>query len=147
MKQISEPDYLADEEAMMTYAETLLPMIEPGQVIYFEGNLGAGKTTIIRALLKLLGHTGPVNSPTYTLIESYQLPICNVHHFDLYRLESSDELEAIGARDLLDGKSICLIEWPYRAQGLVPDPDIQVTIEHLIVGRRVSLQIEKSKCG
>ncbi len=145
MEQFSEPSYLADEEAMAAYAEQLAPLLEPGDVIYFEGNLGAGKTTLIRALLKLLGYTGSVNSPTYTLIESYELPAYHVHHFDLYRLESSDELEAIGARDLFDANSVCLIEWPYRAQGLVPDPDIQVTIEHLIVGRRVSIQVEKQK--
>ena len=145
MEQFSEPSYLADEEAMAAYAEQLVPLLEPGDVVYFEGNLGAGKTTLIRALLKLLGYTGSVNSPTYTLIESYELPAYSVHHFDLYRLESSDELEAIGARDLFDANSVCLIEWPYRAQGLVPDPDIQVTIEHLIVGRRVSIQVEKQK--
>lgn len=129
---------------MQDYASELVHLIAPGDVVYFEGNLGAGKTTLIRAMLRLLGHTGPVNSPTYTLIETYQFDDYDVHHFDLYRLESADELEATGARDLFDGRNICLIEWPYRAEGFVPDADVQVSIEHEVVGRRVSLLVNKT---
>ncbi len=128
---------------MKGYAATLVTLITPGDVVYFEGNLGAGKTTLIRSMMRCYGYTASVSSPTYTLIESYELAAFNVHHFDLYRLESADELEAIGARDLFDGQSVCLIEWPYRADGFVPDADIQVTIEHEIVGRRLSLLVNK----
>ncbi len=88
--------------------------------VFLSGDLGAGKTTFVRGLLKALGYRGLVKSPTYTLVETYSIGGRSIHHLDLYRLAGSDELEAIGVRDFVDGKALCLIEWPERgAVGLL----------------------------
>jgi tRNA threonylcarbamoyladenosine biosynthesis protein TsaE len=108
-----------------------------GALVFLEGDLGAGKTTLVRGLLRGLGHRGPVRSPTYTLVETYELPGALVHHLDLYRIADPEELEYLGIRDLLDGNSLVLVEWPERGAGVLPAPDIRVHIEHLQEGRRL----------
>lgn len=142
--EASKKVYLANELAMQSYASEVLKWLEPGDVVYFSGPLGAGKTTLIRAMLRSLGCTDLVNSPSYTLIETYYLDKFTLHHLDLYRLKSADELEAIGARDLFDGQNVCLIEWPSQGAGFIPDADLQITIEHAAEGRHLSLLINKS---
>lgn len=106
-------------------------------VLYLEGDLGAGKTTLVRGFLRALGHGGAVRSPTFTLLEPYELPGGPLFHLDLYRLAHPDELAYLGLRDLLDGQSILLVEWPERGQGELPAPDLRIWIEHLAAGRRV----------
>lgn len=106
-------------------------------VIFLEGDLGAGKTTLARGFLRELGHNGPVKSPTYNIVESYELNNTLVHHFDLYRLGNSDELEAMGFLDYFDERSICLLEWPEIAKRYLKEPDIYCTINKLGDARKI----------
>ena len=109
-------------------------------VIYLHGDLGAGKTTLVRGILNALGYDGRVKSPTYTLLEPYRIAGLDFRHFDLYRLHSEEEWEAAGFRDELDGNNIFLIEWPERAPGLIPPADINIDFKILTSGRNVKIQ-------
>lgn len=109
-------------------------------VIYLHGDLGAGKTTLVRAVLNALGYTGRVKSPTYTLVESYNVAGLEFRHFDLYRLRDQEEWDAAGFRDEFDGQNIFFIEWPERAQGLLPPADIEITFEILPQGRNATIR-------
>ncbi len=120
---------LADEIATVTFAAHLAPTIKAGIVIYLRGDLGAGKTTLVRALMHAMGHTGRVSSPTYSLLESYQIGKLHLRHFDLYRFNDASEWEAAGFRDEFNGENVCLIEWPERAQHLIPMADMEITLE------------------
>ena len=108
-------------------------------VIYLHGDLGAGKTTLVRAVLHALGYTGRVKSPTYTLLEHYQIAELHLRHFDLYRFNHAEEWEQAGFRDEFDGRNICLIEWPEKAQGLIPAADIVITFEILAESRHLEI--------
>ena len=108
-------------------------------LVFLDGDLGAGKTTLCRGMLQAFGHTGAVKSPTYTLVESYQLGDTLLHHFDLYRLGDPEELEFIGIRDYLHQGNYCLIEWPNRGAGILPVPDLEVMIGVTKNGRGVSI--------
>jgi tRNA threonylcarbamoyladenosine biosynthesis protein TsaE len=111
-----------------------------GGLVFLLGDLGAGKTTLVRGLLRGLGHRGSVRSPTYTLVESYDLPAARVHHLDLYRIADPDELEFLGIRDLLDDTSLVLVEWPARGAGVLPPPDLSVHIRHQRDGRVLAFE-------
>jgi tRNA threonylcarbamoyladenosine biosynthesis protein TsaE len=106
-------------------------------IVFLEGDLGAGKTTLVRGFLRALGHTGPVRSPTFTLLEPYDFPAGPVFHLDLYRLADPEELAYLGLRDLLGERAILLVEWPERGEGELPPPDLRIRIEHIPGGRRV----------
>lgn len=108
-------------------------------LIFLEGDLGAGKTTLCRGVMQSFGHVGAVKSPTYTLVESYQLGETLLHHFDLYRLGDPEELEFIGIRDYLYQGNYCLIEWPNRGAGILPVPDLEVVISVTKMGRDVRI--------
>ena len=99
-------------------------------VIGIEGELGAGKTTLVGGILAALGVTGAIRSPTYTLIEPYEAAGLQLYHIDLYRLNSAREVEALGIRDLLDARAVLLIEWPSRGAGALPTEDLSVAIEY-----------------
>lgn len=108
-------------------------------VICLRGDLGAGKTTLVRALLHALGHTGRVKSPTYTLLEQYETGGLHLRHFDLYRFRDAEEWDAAGFRDEFNGRNICLVEWPEKAQGLIPQADVELVFEILPESRNLTL--------
>lgn len=123
---------LADEAATLHFGSILAKAIQPNLTIYLHGDLGAGKTTLVRGLLHALGYVGKVKSPTYTLVESYEIKSnvfsnLNLYHFDLYRFNDEEEWEAAGFRDYFNAESVCLIEWPEKAQNVLPTPDINIT--------------------
>lgn len=133
------PIDLPDEAATTSLAARLAKVLRPGLVIYLRGNLGAGKTTMVRALLQALGYEGRVKSPTYTLLERYEVAGLHLRHFDLYRFRDAEDWEGSGFRDEFDGSNICLVEWPEQAAGLLPPADISLTFEILQDGREVVL--------
>ena len=115
--------------------------LQPGTVASFRGDLGAGKTTLVRGLLEGLGYKGIVRSPTFTLIESYTIADISIHHFDLYRVEDPEELELIGCRDYLNNQDICLVEWPDKGGDLFSSPAIAFEISHTKEGRDVAYRL------
>ncbi|QTS83940.1 tRNA (adenosine(37)-N6)-threonylcarbamoyltransferase complex ATPase subunit type 1 TsaE [Coxiella endosymbiont of Amblyomma nuttalli] len=117
------------EKAMLDLGEVLASCCEVGDVIYLTGEIGSGKTTLIRGFLRELGYNGFVKSPSYTLIEIYKLKVFHVVHVDLYRLVDTEEYWNIGLYDYLEKDSIILIEWPERAEGFLPLPTFHVNID------------------
>jgi tRNA threonylcarbamoyladenosine biosynthesis protein TsaE len=130
---------LANETATAALAARLAKALRPGMVVHLRGELGAGKTTLVRALLQALGYAGRVKSPTYTLVEHYEASGLHLRHFDLYRFRDPEEWEAAGFREEFNGINVCLIEWPEKAQGLLPQEDIAIMFEILPHGRNAVL--------
>jgi tRNA threonylcarbamoyladenosine biosynthesis protein TsaE len=113
--------------------------------IHLSGPLGAGKTTLVRGLVHALGIEGPVKSPTYTLVEPYAIGTIRLYHFDLYRLADGEELEYLGARDAFAGGALCIVEWPERAAGWLPQPDLRVILSIAGSGREARLDARTAR--
>ncbi|MES2899036.1 MAG: tRNA (adenosine(37)-N6)-threonylcarbamoyltransferase complex ATPase subunit type 1 TsaE [Pseudomonadota bacterium] len=136
--------HLHDESHTAALGAALARALLPGLAIYLHGDLGAGKTALTRALLQAAGHVGKVKSPTYTLSEPYTIllagRIVNVIHFDLYRMGSAEEFLDAGFREEFNGDNICIVEWPEKAQAVLPPPDLNVWLSVAGEGRAVELQ-------
>lgn len=142
--------FLEGEAQTLEFGKSLARLVEAGEKIYLHGDLGAGKTTLVRGFLRELGHEGAVKSPTYSLVEHYFYHNLRIYHFDLYRLGDPEELEYMGIRDYFSGRSVCLVEWAERGRGILPPPDLDVRIiyegsafrrihveAHTVEGRRI----------
>jgi tRNA threonylcarbamoyladenosine biosynthesis protein TsaE len=131
-------DAAATEAAGARLARLLAP--RAGLVVYLHGELGAGKTTLVRGWLRALGVTGPIRSPTYTLVEPYELDGCSLLHLDLYRLGDATELEQLGVYDTPPAGSVWLVEWPERGAGELPPPDLRIFLRLSGTGREIRLE-------
>jgi tRNA threonylcarbamoyladenosine biosynthesis protein TsaE len=131
---------LEGESETIALGAIIASALHGGELIYLQGELGAGKTTFVRGLLNALGHSGNVKSPTYTLVEPYSIAGKDIYHFDLYRINDPEELEAMGIRDYCDGKAICLFEWPEQGADVLPEADITLLLSHISSGREVEIK-------
>lgn len=127
---------VSSESEMLRLGGSLAAVLTPPCVLYLQGNLGAGKTTLVRGMLTALGHASNVKSPTYTLVESYRIGELACYHFDLYRLADPEELETIGFRDYLEADALCFVEWPERGEGWLPAPDLLIRLEPVAADQR-----------
>lgn len=130
---------LADEAATLALGARLATL-PAGLLVTLQGDLGAGKTTLVRGWLRALGHAGAVKSPTYTLVEPYTVGGADIMHFDLYRLADEEELDGIGFRDYLASGASCLVEWPERAPGALRGAALAVSLAVSGDGRRARLE-------
>lgn len=131
---------LADDAATQALGARLARVLEPGLSVWLSGDLGAGKTTLARGLLRELGYVGRVKSPTYTLVELYPFSRFNLYHFDLYRFADPDEWEDAGFREYFNDTSLCLVEWPEKGGELLPQPDIRVQLDIPDAGRTATVR-------
>ena len=135
--------HLHEEAGTLALGASLAHTLVPGLAIYLHGELGAGKTTLTRALLHAAGHHGHVKSPTYTLAEPYTITIngkpVELFHFDLYRMKSPEEFLDAGFRDHFNDQSICIVEWPENGESVLPPPDITIFLTVSGSGRHVEL--------
>ena len=138
---------LPDEAATLALGARLAPILQPGTTIYLSGDLGAGKTTFTRGLLRELGFAGRVKSPTYALVELYTVSSLNLYHFDFYRFRDPEEWHEAGFRDLFNEHNICLVEWPEKAQDLLPQPDVKLTLATTPDFARVALLSSHTALG
>lgn len=145
--------HLHDEAGTAALGAALAHALAPGLTIYLHGDLGAGKTALTRALLHAAGHAGHVKSPTYALVEPYTVTLAggpaSVMHFDLYRMASPEEFLEAGFREDFNPSNICIVEWPERAAGVLPPPDIELFLNVAGAGRDVELQalsVKGSQC-
>lgn len=137
--------FLADDSASAAFGAALAPHLRPGMVLYLEGDLGAGKTSIVRAMLRALGHQGAVKSPTFALVEVYVISSLYFYHFDFYRFSHPEEFIDAGLEEYFNGSAVCLIEWPAKAAPYLPPPDIVVALSFADQGRSVDVLAQSSE--
>lgn len=126
-----------DEVETLHLAEYMATHLSSGMNIYLQGELGAGKTTFVRGLLRGVGYHDKVKSPTYALIEPYSFEKFNIYHFDLYRFKDETEWDAAGFREYFNQNSICIVEWPEKAMNTLPKPDISIAFSYTTLGRHL----------
>lgn len=140
MRDLKLPDPAATE----ALGGALASGVAPGRVLHLRGDLGAGKTTVVRGVLRGLGYAGKVKSPTYTLVEPYSLSSLHLYHFDFFRLKDSAEWESSGFREYFGPHAACLVEWPERAGAALGAPDLELRLEFAASGRRALLSSHTS---
>ncbi len=133
--------YLPNTGATEQWGAELWWLLPSKCLVFLHGDLGAGKTTLVRGFLRAAGFSGAVKSPTYTLVEEYTLGDRKIVHFDLYRLAEPEELEWIGINDYFDQECVCFIEWPDKGKGFLPEPDAIITLKPEADGRLLELEI------
>ena len=111
------------------FSKQFIRKLKPGDVVFFHGDLGTGKTTLIQHILKNLNHSGHVKSPTYTLYDSYETDLTSVYHMDLYRMSSPEELYYLGIEEIFNSTNIVLIEWPEKGFGVLPQPNFEIFLD------------------
>ena len=150
MKEIlTNKNYLLEDESATIaigkkLADIVKKQLEQGIVVYLYGDLGAGKTTLTRGFVQGMGHVGHVKSPTYTLVEPYDLNNWLVYHFDLYRLSDPEELEYMGIRDYFAANCCCFIEWPDKGQGMIKEPDLRIDLAYSEEKRTINIQAKSA---
>ena len=132
--------HLPDEAATRALGARLARMIVPGLALYLHGELGSGKTTVARGMLRGLGYQGRVKSPTYSLVELYTVSKLDLYHFDLYRFKDPKEWRDAGFNEYFNDTSVCLVEWPEKAAGLLPAADLDITLEFADDGRDLEIR-------
>lgn len=138
---------LANEAETVALGLALSELLPLPFVIYMYGDLGAGKTTFVRGLLQGMGHDGAVKSPTYTLVEPYELKDKKVYHFDLYRLADPEELEFIGIREYQEEDSLLIFEWPDKGDGMIPEANLVIELEYQDKGRKADFIFSDEALG
>ncbi|SJM92526.1 ATPase with strong ADP affinity [Crenothrix polyspora] len=136
--------YLATSEDTEQFGAKLWQVLPPKALVFLQGDLGAGKTTLVRGFLRAGGFSGAIKSPTYTLVEEYSIGTQKIFHFDLYRLSEPEELEWIGINDYFDQNSLCFIEWPTKGAGFLPMPDYEISLMNHGSGRQIIMQTLKN---
>lgn len=132
--------HLPDEEATRALGARIARVLHPGLVIHLVGDLGAGKTTLVRGMLRALGFSGKVKSPTYTLVELYTASSLDFYHFDFYRFRHPSEWQEAGLAEHFDAHSVCVVEWPEKAAGLLPPPDLRIALAPAGGGRDATVE-------
>ena len=134
--------FLPDEDATLAFGTILAKVLTPGLTIYLDGDLGAGKTTLVRGVLRGLGYQGKVKSPTYTLVELYTVSSLYLYHFDFYRFADPSEWVDAGFREHFNPDTVCFVEWPEKAGEYLPIPDLRIALSVVITGRSLHLNAE-----
>src|SRR5688572_16688015 len=137
---VSLNTFLPDEGATLALGAAIARTLAPGMVLFLRGELGAGKTTLARGVLRGLGFEGRVKSPTYALVELYTVSRLDLHHFVFYRFQDPREWIDAGFREAFNGRTVCLVEWPERAAGLLPPADVEIALESSGCGRSATLR-------
>lgn len=136
---------LPDETATLQLARRMAAALDGGLVVYLDGDLGVGKTTFTRALLRTLGVTERVKSPTYSLVENYPLPHAQAWHLDLYRIADPGELEWLGLEAMAEPDAVVLVEWPQNGAGALPQADLVLHLAHADEGRTADLEARSAR--
>ena len=134
--------FLPDEDATLAFGTLLAKVLTPGLTLYLDGDLGAGKTTLVRGALRGLGYQGKVKSPTYTLVELYTVSSLYLYHFDFYRFADPSEWVDAGFREHFNPDTVCFVEWPEKAGEYLPIPDLRVALSVVNTGRSLHLNAE-----
>jgi tRNA threonylcarbamoyladenosine biosynthesis protein TsaE len=136
---------IKNEQAMLDFGKQLALKLDVGLLVYLVGDLGAGKTTLVRGVLRGMGYEAAVKSPTYNIVENYALEGKQLYHFDLYRIDDPEELEYMGIRDYLGPDSNCFVEWTEKGEGVLPEADVIVQISIYGEQRKVTINFKSEK--